>query len=845
MASSSDIRQKLREKIENSDELWNSKSKISGNNYTGLTCHVCGYRESWTNYDDPFSVNCNRKNKCGARVKTLELFPEVLGNIEKDFAPTRRDPHRPATEYLHSRRLYKSLKGIKYRYQKNIRKTPSGGVLFLVGKGPNDREVWNGRIFNPPPGENKGHNSGSTGGMLWRHSDFAYDPAKPTYVTEGVLDALSLIEMGFQAIAVLSSGQDPGKLDLGDIAGNLVIAFDFDSAGAGGLTKWKKLFPNARAIAPISGDWNDLLCRFHSSADAAKYFEESLPKFEAQARLLLAETAQEYAEIHHEISGKSAGLFEFGNAYHYSTVKESQKYTEIKTRCVSDFILDVEYYQVDTSNKDEPSFRCCVNLRRNNGHRPRKFMLSASDLATPGGLRKTLLDRALAQWDGADYETKALSKKITQTKASVVRQLFRTGHDAEADAYVFQTFAIDRAGRLHHPNPKGFFKIGSREFVAPARQLALKPKKGPPIKRIYELLHQAWPETGPLVFTFTLASWFANRIKPELGFFPFCSIWGDTQTGKSRLVRIANAMQCLDDEGLPLTKVNTAKGEMRKLAQRSSLMQALIEANREENVRFDFDVLLPMYNHGNPIRVTAVKTNDLQTQETPFLATILFAQNREQFKTKAQLERVISSRKLLSKDITPNTRAAFDELSRIRPQDFAWTFVEIMGRRQAIESSWFKEYEKARDEIIREVPDNRIAENHAVLLAFHRIITRMIGVQHDLFPHLVEIAAIKLDKCSHREASPADYFFEVLNGLSNEDDGYMKYAEEKDEFLHLRMAGTLKAMDKKGVRYVVSNLYSDLKAHPAFIKSNVQYRGLFGATTTISTRVWTFDLRKI
>lgn len=837
--------QKLKERIKDSD-LWTAKSRESNGKLSGLRCPECGRPEAWAYSDRPFSINCNRKNRCGARIKTLELFPELLGNIEKDCAPTKEDPNRPAREYLHSRRLYQCLKGLTYQYWRNIRKLPSGGVMFLIGKNKGV-EVWNGRIFNPPPGEDKSHNKGSTAGMHWRHPKMTYDPAQPTYVTEGVVDALSLIEMGLQAIAVLSSGQDPAGLDLeylGGQAANLVIAFDPDAAGAGGTRKWLDRYPNARAICPLKGDWNDLLCRHQSIAEAAKEFEESLEASTNQARLVLAENAQDYAEIYHEVHGHSPGLFEHAKAYWYASVKENNKYTEVKTRKISDFVLDVKYYQIDTTNEDEPLFRCCVDVRRN-GNRPRKFMLSGTDLATPGGVRKTLLDRALATWEGGEWETKALARRITQTKAPVVRQLYRTGHDPESDAFVFQTFAIDRNGKPVHPDPKGFFRIASREYLSPARQIALKPQKYQQVKKIYELMQQAWPDTGPLVFSFTVASWFVNKIKPELGFMPFLSLWGDTQTGKSRLVRIANAMQCLDDEGLPLTKVNTAKGEMRKLAQRSGLFQALIEANREENVRFDFDVLLPMYNHGNPIRVTAVKSNDLQTNETPFLGTILFAQNREQFKTKAQMERVISSRKLISEDINYTTREAFDALVRIQPRQIAWTFIKIMHHRKKIEDSWLKEYERARDEIIREVPDNRIAENHAVLLAFHRIASKIIGIEHDLFPHMVEIASAKSERCQHREATPADHFFEVLDGLSDEDDSYIKFAEERDGVLHLKMAEVLKAMDKRGVRFIVGQLYGELKEHPAFIKSNCPYKGYFSDTRAHTTKVWKFDLRKI
>ena len=64
--------------------------------------------------------------------------------------------------------------------------------------------VYNGRIFNPPHGEGKTHNKGSTSGIFWKHPGREYDQNKFTYATEGIIDALSLWEIGEQAIAVLA-----------------------------------------------------------------------------------------------------------------------------------------------------------------------------------------------------------------------------------------------------------------------------------------------------------------------------------------------------------------------------------------------------------------------------------------------------------------------------------------------------------------------------------------------------------------------------------------------------------------------------------------------------------------
>ena len=75
-------------------------------------------------------------------------------------------------EYLKTRGLNKSLDSLIFRYQKNIRQSGSGGVMFLINKEDN---IWNGRIFNPGEAD-KSHNTGSISGHYWKHPGMKYDP---------------------------------------------------------------------------------------------------------------------------------------------------------------------------------------------------------------------------------------------------------------------------------------------------------------------------------------------------------------------------------------------------------------------------------------------------------------------------------------------------------------------------------------------------------------------------------------------------------------------------------------------------------------------------------------------
>ncbi len=828
-------------------EYWTKKTRESGATIQGLTCPACGSPGAgWCYTGGPMSINCNRLNQCGARTKTIELFG-IRQDLEKDFKPTKSDPKRPARMFLESRGLKNSLKGLKYYYQQNVRKTASGGVMFPVAK-VNGKTVSNGRLINPPPGEGKTHNSGSTSGQFWQHPGLEYDPYKTTYVVEGIIDALSLIELGEQAIAVLASGQDPAKLDLSFFK-KITLAFDNDTAGARATKKWKKHFPDAAAIMPNpGGDWNDLLCS-GPLEQVKKRFLQNLG-YHVNADLALAESALAYAETYADFHSRPPGLFEHDGCTFFSHIKNRGDSSNLVVERCGRFTLRVVSYLKDTSNEDQQYF---YQLRITpKGGRPIKATASGKDIATPRGIKEFFLTRAKVSYEGAASSAVALATRITSAKqAPEVTRIPLTGFDVKSGWYVFRDFAVDSSGKVHHPDKRGLYKINFREWAAPpphAAEKAIKPGlNGITPTDIHKLIIEAWGQNGAVALAWMVAGWFVYRIKDQIGFFPHLAATGDPASGKSALTVVLNAMQGIDGEGTPISQLNSKKGLARTIARESGRFSALLEDSQRNERGFDYSVVLTGYNRG-PLQVQAAFSNDLKTKVSEFLGTLFFVSNLEPFRNKQEKQRVISLH-FAHDDITDTTRQAYEQICKIPLPELARVMVFTLEKRKYFEENWQKAYQKAIDDL-SPIDNRRILQNHALILAFYRLFCKVHGIKHDLSGFMAELARKKCVTANEKAYSLADHFFETLDLLPEEKLEVCLHLDPKKRLLYLNLPAAEQLIRNRGLQFSVNdNLTKALKQHPAYIQHSLQHRfplepKLDSRGRPTQRRSWLFDANR-
>ena len=856
----------LRARLINS-EYATPKTKVSGKYISPITCPACGEAEAWTWAEKPLSIVCNRKNNCGVRTKTTSLF-NVYEDIATKYPPTDDDPDRPAKQFLRARGISEDVirqSGVKY--EPDIKRGGNScgpAAMFQVGIDDKGKPIWNGRLFHPPAGQGKTHNVGPVAGTYWKMPGMEYNPELETFVVEGILDALSLVSIDYQAIAVLGAGYTPDRFDLSEF-GNLVFAFDNDPAGRKATRDWIKHFNDqteepgitqiqVSAILPIKGrgDWNDLLCSSADHEAASKYFDKNLDEYRFQAKLALAKTAREYADVYHQGTKYAPGLYPFDGCYYDSWIKDQgdpDKEKLIVTK-VSNFTVDVVLATRSDEDEDRPVFAYQLDVKPQKGGRKVRVLADGNDIKSPDAMKGFFLRHGRAHWYGSGHAVDGFIKMVVESDCPVVRGAESTGYDHKSGFFILKDIAFNLKGQPVLPQ-NGLFKTCMGAFVRPAPMETIKPMDtGCNVPALYDLIRQAWGDNGIASLSFLFSSLFVNQVKKELRFFPFLSLYGDTQTGKSKLVTILNNMQGLDGEGLSMCSANTKKGELRELAKISGMMKALIEGNNPGKTRFDFESILPLYNYGNPLQIKAIRTNDNRTKDLPFHGTLSFVQNLEPFQSRAAKERVISL-KFCKDALTEMTKAAFDALSSKSTREFAGFLGEVFKHRVEIEACWMPEYQRCKADLAASIPDNRINENHAVVLCFHRLLCQIFNINRDLRPAIEEIGKAKIIACQKRTLTPADHFFDALDQLPDQVTGFdgNESSESKNVFVMIKdnrlYFNRPKAEESIRVAGIMidypERLGSSLQEHPGFIEANKNVR--FGDGK--QRKAYVFDLEKL
>ncbi len=314
---------------------------------------------------------------------------------------------------------------------------------------------------------------------------------------------------------------------------------------------------------------------------------------------------------------------------------------------------------------------------------------------------------------GNNEDLTDLVNYLFNAQSPEIRALSAIGYDEKNQGYYFPTFAYDEDGKKIYTNNDNYFHYVN---IKPFKNYSDTITNGLTwidLKQFLTLMNTAYGCKGLLALGFYIASLFSQKIFDHYCFFPFLSLYGSPHAGKSFISKLLNRCLFIDSEGQTMTTSNTAKGELRKISQQSSLVHALLEGRK--NSRFDYDSILPLYNR-NVLYLRATASQDNMIQNLHFRTALSFVWNHECFTSKAAKERVIS---LYFADTDNNeiTSKAWGELNSYSPEQLASVGDYLLTHRK-----WFEcELITQITHYAATLKDNgitvsRIAENHAIAL---------------------------------------------------------------------------------------------------------------------------------
>lgn len=784
-------------------------------------CPSCGKKELYTNYESPWVLRCGRLNKCGEELHIKELFPELFSSWSDRFplktnpkSGTVDNPNVAADAYLqHGRGFNLTMINGWYSqgsYYCGKRDMGTATVKFALQNGAS----WERFIDNPQRfGKQKANFVGSYQGYWWQPptiDSLDLTNVKELWLTEGIFDAIALLQNAVTAFALMSCNNFPDKaLELLDallptnMRPTLVFAFDDGKAGESFTKKFVKrareLGWKATAAQPPKGkiklDWNELHQR-------ERLTEKHLEEYRYLGQLLIATSATQKALLMYNKKGVQEFPFGFNNSLFWfkldlsrfnkayqqaedAALRDGEELTdeEIRERALqeSGSIQELAkcfpqalYYQ-ENKLTDESWYYFRVDFPHDSPSVKNTF--SGSQLSSSAEFKKRLLGMA----PGAVFngQTPQLDKLMSQQLYNIkrVQTTDFIGYSREFECYIYNEVAV-KDGRLYRLNEEDFFDIGKLSIKT------LSQSVGVHLNPDFKQLNQEWPRKlwqafnakGFVALSFWFGSFFAEQIRQEHKSYPFLEVIGEPGTGKSTLIEFMWKLAGRADyEGFDPSK-STLAARARNFAQVSNMPVVLIEGDRGDGKDakqkgFDWDELKTAYN-GRSVRARGLRNNGNETYEPPFRGAIVIAQNAEVQASEAVLQRIIHIHTDRNGQ-TPATKEAAEWMERVSVDELSGFILKAALHEQQIMdcvNNRCKHYEQWLS-TFPDIKNIRIIKNHAQLCALVEALAIVADINQEQIEQTQDMLrdmAVKRQQAINADHPMVQEFWDVIDFIDDD-----------------------------------------------------------------------------
>ncbi|HHR6051376.1 TPA: toprim domain-containing protein [Providencia alcalifaciens] len=158
-------------------------------------------------FEMPFVLRCDRENKCGTVLIVKEIYPDIFDDWSAHYPKAQQAPNAAADAYLqHARGLdIASLKGLYSESSYHANGLGAATVKFALPEGA----YWERIIDRPSRFDRKANFFSSYKGRWWTLPQQDLTQAKEIWLTEGIFDALSLIQNGIAAVSLMTCHNYP------------------------------------------------------------------------------------------------------------------------------------------------------------------------------------------------------------------------------------------------------------------------------------------------------------------------------------------------------------------------------------------------------------------------------------------------------------------------------------------------------------------------------------------------------------------------------------------------------------------------------------------------------------
>lgn len=730
--------------------------KLAGKYISKIECPSCDKPEAFAGIDEPWVVKCGRANNCGEYHHVKDLFPEFFETWTERFQPATEEdrikhPTAVADAYLMDGRGFE-LSQIRGWYTQeyfhhaelNIGSTT---VRFAMPNG-----YWE-RVLDKPQrfGKQKARCVGNYKGLVWKAPKLNWEAladASQIWITEGIFDAIALMQNGIVAVSNISSSNYPSAFlaDLAKTCGTakkpvIVWAQDADKAGKNGAIKFARMAEKdgwicGAAQPPKKRDWNDL----HQLGE--RFTGSRIEDYLYYGDLVLAKNASAKAILMYGHRAKEEFWFDFnGRMYWFNlnmealnreiqTLEESGDLTEeqiqqralqaagvVKSICSA--ALTPLYFQQNKLT-DESWYYMLVETPNGNSY---KHAFAAKQITSATEFKIRLLSVVKNAWySGSVKQLEIIMMDQMNHGLKTVETIDYVGYSKEHKAYIYHDIAV-KNGKIMPLNEEDFFEFGklSVKSLTQSPELTINRNKSDYNPAWSGHLLKSFGTAGVVATAFWVGSLFAEQIRAEHSSYPFFELVGLAGAGKTTLIEFLwKLLGRADHEGFDPNKATVA-ARSRLMSQVSNMPLVLIESDREQDKahskQFDWDELKTAYN-GRATRSRGVKNNGNDTYEPPFRGAVVISQNAQVDSSEAILSRILHI--TVTRDHqTPDSKTHADWLNRVPIDHVSGFLLNVISAENKLMDLFnvkaaIYEQQLAVHPAIRMV---RIAKNHSQLMA--------------------------------------------------------------------------------------------------------------------------------